>query len=163
MLMKDKLEKALEECLARLKEGEDIETCLAAYPDLRGQLERLLSMASALTALPKVSPSDEYRKLSQARLLARLREQAARTEKPERAVSPAGLPAGAWYDLRWWFSQPVRVTISVTLALIIALTGTLFSQGPINLFSPSPALASPCTLRASPIISRTLSRGFSEA
>ncbi len=74
--MQTKLSKAFDESLARIERGEAIATCLAEFPDMREQLEPLLHTALSVFAIPKASPSDDFRRLSKARLMARLRQEA---------------------------------------------------------------------------------------
>ena len=70
-----KLSEVLEECLARIKRGETIGACLADYSHLQQQLEPLLYMlhtAQSIYAIPKVAPSDDFKRISRARLTARI-------------------------------------------------------------------------------------------
>ena len=72
--MNGKLLKILDECIGQIHRGEKIESCLSRYPQLREQLEPLLKIAQAVSALPRVLPSDEFRSASRARLVTRIRE-----------------------------------------------------------------------------------------
>lgn len=73
--METELSRALDDCLYRIANGEAIEACLGKYPQVSEQLESLLRIALSISAAPKVSPSDEFRKASKVRLMARLREE----------------------------------------------------------------------------------------
>ena len=68
--MRIDLSKILDECLLRVGKGEAIEACVDDYPNLQAKLEPLLSIAQAIYNIPKVSPSDEFRRMSKARLMA---------------------------------------------------------------------------------------------
>lgn len=72
--METELSKVLDECIAQISKGETIQACLAEYPTMRQQLEPLLYTALSISTLPRVSPSDEFRKRSKARLMAWLRK-----------------------------------------------------------------------------------------
>ncbi len=106
--MENKLAKALDESIVRIKQGEAIETCLAEYSDLRERLEPLLFTALSISAVPKISPSDDFRRASQARLMARLRResiQAKTISKYQRRLVPN------WLAMVW---QGVLQNITVT-------------------------------------------------
>lgn len=75
--MGDKLPQVLDECIDELKKGNKIETILADYPTMREQLTPLLQAALSVFIIPKVSPSDEFRRTSKARLMTRLRKESA--------------------------------------------------------------------------------------
>ena len=78
--MRAKLSEAFGECLARIRSGEAVNSCLAGYPNLRQQLVPLLYTALSISTIPKVVPSDDFRKLSKGRLLARLHERSIQAE-----------------------------------------------------------------------------------
>ena len=73
--MKSDLSKLLDECIARLDKGEIIEDCLAEYPNAKEQLEPLLQIAASISAVPKVYPSDDFRRASKDHLMTRLRQE----------------------------------------------------------------------------------------
>jgi len=140
--MQAKLSKAFDECLARKKRGEAVKAyCLAEYRHLLQQLVPLLHTALFIGTVPKVSASDEFKKLSKARLMARLQKRSIQAEK-----SSSGLSV-AWRGLERAITGPGKVAIPLTLALIVVLQG-LFLFGVLNFSSPAatPALASHCTL-----------------
>ena len=83
--MRAKLSKAFDESLARIKKGESVKTCLAEYPHLRQQLVPLLYTGLFIPAIPKASPSDDFRRVSKAHLMARLRERSIEAEKSHQA------------------------------------------------------------------------------
>jgi len=74
--METELSRALDECLYRISNGEAIEACLGKYPRVSEQLESLLRTALSISAAPKLSASDEFRKASKVRLMARLSDSA---------------------------------------------------------------------------------------
>ncbi len=53
------IEDILDDCLARLKRGEDREKVLASYPEHREELEPLLRLAGELEHLPRVEPREK--------------------------------------------------------------------------------------------------------
>ena len=73
--MADRIEKILDKCLARLKAGETVEDCLRDFPEYKAELEALLLAADSLNSVPKVSVSEDFRRLSYARLMARIRQE----------------------------------------------------------------------------------------
>ncbi|MEE8373704.1 MAG: hypothetical protein V3R87_08300, partial [Dehalococcoidia bacterium] len=90
--MTEDLSKALDECMALMRRGADIEACVARYPHMRGQLQQLLETGVMVSTAPKVVPSSEFRGASKARLLSRIREDSihARAERPRQSESPFG-------------------------------------------------------------------------
>jgi hypothetical protein len=87
--MRTKLPKVIDNCIERMRKGQTIEACLAEYPDMRQQIEPLLRTAVSISSIPGVSPSDEFRRLSKARLMMRLRQESIQTEaaKSSRRIS----------------------------------------------------------------------------
>ena len=73
--MEDRLARILDECITRIGKGETIEQCLADYPDERGQLKPLLDVAFSVSAVPRVTPSDEFKADARTRLTRRLRQE----------------------------------------------------------------------------------------
>ena len=145
--MRVKLPKAFDESLARINKGESVKTCLAEYPHLRQQLVPLLYSGLFIPAIPKASPSDDFRRISKARLMARLCERSIETEKSHQA-RPASNGLGIiWRGLERAFIGPARVAVPLTLVLILALQ-CLFLFGTLSSVSLSPAstLTSHCTL-----------------
>ena len=78
--MRTKLPRVINDCIERMSKGQTIETCLAEYPNMRRQIEPLLRTAFSISSIPKVSPSDEFRTLSKARLMMRLHQESIQTE-----------------------------------------------------------------------------------
>jgi len=142
--MGSKLYKAFDDCLKLMGNGETIEACLAEYPHLRSQLVPLLHDASSIAAVPRLSSSDEFRKLSKARLITRLQERSIQAEK---ARSMSSWPGTVWGILERIITGPARVAIPVTLVLALALQG-LFLFGTARFSAPAttPALSAQCTL-----------------
>ncbi len=142
------LTKILNECIARIGEGEAIETCLAEYENMREQLEPLLYTALSVSAIPKVSPSDDFRRMSKARLMARLRQESSQAAvvKSDRGMPLLNELAIAWERLLQAFIGARRVAIPVTIAILVALVANSFLPGVLNVPSPPPALASQYTV-----------------
>src|SRR3972149_3908319 len=70
----DKLENALEDCLARIHlEGEGLEECVAHYPELSKELRPLLLAAKEVQAIGRLKASPEFKARTRAALGARLR------------------------------------------------------------------------------------------
>jgi len=65
----------LENCIERIRRGDSIESCLSECPTMRNQIEPLLHTALSISSIPKVSPSDEFRRISKGRLMIRLRKE----------------------------------------------------------------------------------------
>jgi len=143
--MRAKLSKAFDESLARIKKGEAVKACLGEYPPLRQQLVPLLHTAFSIGAVPKVTASDDFRKLSKGRLMARLRESCIQAEKSRQAKSAYHGLGVLWRGLERAITGPGKVAIPVTLALLLALQ-SLFIFGKLDFMSPSPTLASQATL-----------------
>ncbi len=145
--MKTNLTKILDECIEQIRNGETIENCLAQYPDVREKLEPLLEIARSIPSLPAVTPSDEYRRVSKARLMLRIARDSSQANPIK---SGRGVPLFNDIALSWqrvWNTNTMvrRVTVPVTLLLLITLIAHLF--GVFSLLSPQPALtASQSTL-----------------
>ncbi|OGO23548.1 MAG: hypothetical protein A2144_11150 [Chloroflexi bacterium RBG_16_50_9] len=140
-----KIAKILDECLGRISQGESEETCLASFAGIRHQLEPLLHTALSISSLPRISPTDEFRKTSQARLMARLSLEA--TDRKAVALEQ-GVPllddlATAGQRLWQILIGVKKVAIPVTLALFLTIA---ISIGAFNFGSPPTVLASECTL-----------------
>lgn len=60
----------LDECLEEIRTGRaTVAACLAKYPDLRDELEPLLSLALELGRVQEVKPSAAFRSKTRSRLL----------------------------------------------------------------------------------------------
>jgi len=138
----------LDECLTRISKGETVESCLTEYSHVREQLEPLLSMASSISRAPKASPSEEFRRFSPVRLMARLRQEsrvAEATTAYQRITEPSTLSL-AWHRLARSISGSKRVLVPVAISLVVALVVSLGLTYAVNTFSPNSALFSNCTL-----------------
>ncbi len=113
--MSDDISKALDECLARLRKGETAEQCLADYPDLRSRLEPLLGTALAVSSLPEISPSSEFRQKSPGRLVARLRNESRGSKRGRRMPGLSGLRR----VLLARPLAPIGVAIAATIAVML--------------------------------------------
>jgi hypothetical protein len=142
------LTRALDDCLKRMNTGDSIEACLLAYPQLRGQLEPLLSTATSISAAPRVAPSDEFRRMSKSRLISKLREESirVRTEKPHRDAVSFGILSTLLRRLAMGLTKPRALAVPVMLLLIVAMGGSLSVIVSIGLPSTPTAFASQCTL-----------------
>ncbi|MBI2958374.1 MAG: hypothetical protein HYY32_05970 [Chloroflexi bacterium] len=74
----------LDECIERLRNGETVEQCLTSYPHLAAELEPLLSTAAALRQASSLAPRPEFRAMAKARVLAAVRENAAKKQQRQR-------------------------------------------------------------------------------
>jgi hypothetical protein len=87
------LDRALEDCLARMGRGESINSCLEQYPEHAERLRLLLRAAASVRELQALQPSPEFRSEGRARLQAHMsghpRGQAVA------AAAPIALPS-------WW-------------------------------------------------------------
>jgi hypothetical protein len=146
--MRTDLSEALEECLGRMCKGESIEDCLNDFPHLRYQLEPLLSTALSISTAPKVSPSEEFRKVSQARLMTRLREESRQADVSTQRRAPAqpSALATACRGLLQALGKPRALAVPVTLLLLIAMGGSIFTIVSLALPSQPTALAAQCTV-----------------
>ncbi|MFC1916409.1 FecR domain-containing protein, partial [Chloroflexota bacterium] len=144
--MNAKLLRILDECIEQINKGEKIESCLAQYPQVQEQLEPFLGTVRAISALPKVSPSDEFRRLSKVRLLARIRQESIQDKavKAEPSTTLFNELAISWQRMWQAIIGAKKVAIPVTIAILLVLVVGL--SGVLNSLSPTPALASQCTL-----------------
>ena len=152
------IHKAFSDCLERIKGGEAVNSCLAGYPQQRRQIAPLLYTALSISAVPKVVPSEDFRRQSTNRLLARLLAES-RPEKSHPAKRTFDGLATIWRVLEAAFTGPARVTVPIALGLIIALqcflifgtfnfmsrpaTGALASQGTLSILKGSIQLQVP--------------------
>ena len=144
--MRTRLSRILDECIDRINKGETIESCLADYPDMQGKLEPLLHTAMFISTAPKVTPSDEFVRVTRTRLMTRLYQESIRKEtvKPFTGIRFARELTTAWQSFLRAFTGARKVTIPVTVALVLALVVSF--SGALNFLSPPPALASQNTL-----------------
>jgi hypothetical protein len=114
--LNNELQEILDICWKRIASGESIEKCLADYPRYRRDLEALLKTATAVNAIPRVSPTAEFRRISQNRLVDSLRREAnLKTKQPVRKSGWQGL-----------FNNPYfRPLVPAALVLILIFTVTL--------------------------------------
>jgi len=141
------LAKALDECLARMREGKSVDICLAANTEMHEQVEPLLYTGQFIASLPKVEPSEEYRRTAKGRLMARLHEEANQAKHARAAAKPAvSLLDDITINIhQLWqtIAGARRVALPVALGLILIIVSTISA---INFLSPSPTLADGCTL-----------------
>lgn len=138
--------KILEECIARLRQGESVEVCLAKYPEMRSQIEPRLNMVHSVYCLPGVRPSDKFQSAAKIRLMSRIRQQSAQESTTKSKPGAAIVDGLRVVSQKIW--QPVlqakKVAIPVTVAVIVILAVVL--SGIPYFTSPVPALASQSTL-----------------
>lgn len=146
--MQTKLSNILDECLLRLKRGEDIGACLHDYPELSSELEDLLRTASFISSAPKASPSEDFRAKSKARIVAELRERQVRDRVARfqhKSVTNRFVERAGEAVLRV-FSGRNTILIPLTLFVLLAVGGSLFIAAMLASPSQQSALASQCTL-----------------
>ncbi len=143
--MRTKLTKALDECLAMISEGESIDACLAKHENERKQLEPLLNTALSVFSLPRAVPSDKFRETAGERLIARLHREANQAKTVELKQGTSLLDDLAIAAQRLWqaVTGVKKVAIPVAFSLLIIIVASFSAS---NFLSPSPALASGCTL-----------------
>ena len=124
-MMSEKIEIILEKCLARLKAGEKVEDCLRDFPDRRAELEPLLLAAAGLYSIPEISVSDDFRRESHDRLMARIRNES----------QPAASRRFRLPQLNF------RVLVPAAMVALLALLFWLVSPGVIP--TPVPAKINP--------------------
>lgn len=125
--MTEDLSRALDECMASMRRGADIEACVARYPHMRGELQQLLETAVTVSTAPKVVPSSEFRGASKARLLSRIREDSihARAERPRQSGSPFGALGALLGSVAEAVLPSGGITVRATSALLVAMAGLL--------------------------------------
>jgi hypothetical protein len=141
------LAKVLDECLDRINEGKPIDVCIAASPRLHDKVAPLLYTGYYMSTLPKVQPSEEFRRTAKGRLMARLQEE----EKLAVKSKPQAKPAASFFREFGLAMQQVwqtiagakRIAVPVAIGLVLIIVSA-FSIG--NFISPAPALADGCTL-----------------
>jgi len=143
--MRTELTKALDECLAMMSEGESIDACLAQHENAQKQLEPLLNTALSVFSLPRVVPSDKFRETAGERLIARLHREASQAKTVELKQGTSLLDDLAITMQRLWQAVTAvkKVAVPVAFSLLILIVASLSAS---NFLSPSPALASGCTL-----------------
>jgi hypothetical protein len=141
------LAKALDECLARMREGNSVDICLAANTEMHEQVEPLMYTGQFISSLPKVEPSEEFRRTAKGRLMARLHEETDQAKQIKAEAKPATpLLEDLTININqlWQTIAGVkRVAIPVALGLILIIVSAVSA---INFLSPSPTLAAGCTL-----------------
>lgn len=114
--MRKGLENALDQCLIRLAQGEDLEACLQRFPQQRDELEPLLRMAAAVRAARQpAQPSPQALARARVRFMA---EAVVRREASDARQRASFLTA--W--LRPMLSRGVA-TAALTLVLLLAILG----------------------------------------
>src|SRR5436190_14272444 len=109
------LERALEDCLARLASGEArLEDCLTLYPEHAGELRRLLRAVAQLERGRRVKASASFK----ARTYAQLRAHMAAHPRGRSALGSTSIP-----------STPFRLILGLTMLVALFLVaGTALAQ-----------------------------------
>jgi len=115
---------------------------------MRDRLEPLLYIAASISAAPKVMPSDEFRRTSKDRLIARLREESTRANdaKTRPKIGKLNALVIAWQGLISAINKPSRPAIAIAAALLVALGGGFFALASPGISSSSSALVPDCML-----------------
>jgi hypothetical protein len=127
--MSENLYDALESCLVTLQRGDDVETCLARYPDLIHDLRPLLAAAVQAGSLAGVSIPAQAAARGKSHFLnraAELRELSARRSSPARSAS--AFPSRLQRSLVVVFSSVLALAVLVLLTgagLVYASSGSL--------------------------------------
>jgi len=132
--MGTKLPVALDACLGRISNSRTIETCLVEYPTMRQQLEQMLYTALSISAIPKVSPSDEFRKTAKIRLISRLHQ--------ESILAETAKSGQRWHGI----AGMRKVAVTITVVLLLALGASFIPFGTPNSTSTPSVLATDGTL-----------------
>jgi hypothetical protein len=99
---------ALEICLQELEKGADVETVLARFPDLAGELRPILKTSLKARSMSAAPPAEDVIRRGRARVLQHAAEVRESKAPPRRRVLPA-------------FQ---RLALSFTLAALLLLSGT---------------------------------------
>jgi hypothetical protein len=142
-----KLATILDECLARMQEGKPIDVCLASNDEEYDYLAPLLYAGHYISSLPKVQPSEEFRRTAKGRLMARLYEE----ENGEVSIQHKVKPVFSFFDslnlavdqLCQTLAGARKIALPVTLGLALIIACVM---GGTNFVSPSPARADNCVL-----------------
>ncbi len=131
------LETILDDCLARLAQGESIETCLAEYPQWAEELRPLLELGSLLQMMAVPAAQEAARRQGEERLRRRLNPGGAGGTLPALVSIPSRI-------LSWWkdtFTTFLEVFMMkkafASLLLVVAL---LFGSGALTAFASQNAL-----------------------
>ncbi len=134
--MSPDIEMALEECLALMRTGYDLEECLAYFPALAEQLRPLLSEVAFLRSIPAPKARPAAVEEGRQRMFAALEQQNWARKPHETDVSKPAFTRYAeqtWKFLRFMLfgketnriTFALRLTFGLTVTLMIALVSTL--------------------------------------
>ena len=119
--MSSSIEEALSECLGRIETGETtLEEELSLYPELRAELEPLLSIAAELSAIPKVEAPASLRGYKRPVF----RSPASKIQPREswwRRFVPLGAPSSGW-------ATPLIRVAAALLIVAAATSGTIVAS-----------------------------------
>ncbi len=115
---------ALDECLALVRAGDDIETCLARYPSHASRLRPLLELAADVRALAPPAPAAAAREAGRARMLNALaQKRAGRPRASAFSLRGAARRVAAWFGTRsskFKYVWQAAVTMIVVAMVIIS-------------------------------------------
>ena len=133
--MADNFDKILDECIDRINRGENLEACLADYPQYVEQLEPLLR------AMLDTKKAYVFMPSATAKMAAR--------QRFNTALQELGQKRAARQTLIPWLLGWSRVWVTATAVVLIALIGyfglrpVLFPTGPVPQPGPIPVVPSP--------------------
>ncbi len=131
------LETILDDCLARLAQGESIETCLAEYPQWAEELRPLLELGSLLHMMAVPAAQEAARQQGEERLKRRLRSRSRSGWLPALVSIPSQI-LSLWKDTITNFLEVFMMKKAfASLALVVAL---LFGSGALTAFASQNAL-----------------------
>ena len=128
--MRKKLSIILDECIARIREGESIEDCIAHYPKIRDKLRPILSTAQSIANLPDLELSHEFKEVSKEHLLSRIRsyEDALQGQNDNLGVIQRSVTNSIWDGISTIFAKTkvvvAPVVITAFFILLILFCGT---------------------------------------
>ncbi len=146
--MKGELGKAFEDCLGLLKQGYQIGDCILKYPWLQDEIEPLLETALLVSSAPRVTPDEEFRRESKARLVSRIRQEAAEADMNR---SREAAPSSGWLGLLAGGAAALplsrrRLAAPAMSGLLLAMATLLIVYSIFTLGPAAPDLGSKCTL-----------------
>ena len=121
--MSDNIERVLDECLARLKAGESIESCLMRYSERAGELRPLLETARMVLLVPAPRPRAVPAVDGKQRMLAAVHERGKPAEKirPENQPRPVSKALFSRYANYIWFRMTGKEILNMKLVRRFAL------------------------------------------
>jgi len=107
------IENILTSCISDVKaDRHTLESCLASYPSLRGQLEPLLKIALSIKEPPAFKPNDEFRIRARVQLMAYMHDNGIKDKARHDILA---------YSLRGFWSRSWLKTATITVAIMLIL------------------------------------------